>query len=88
MKTKGEKTIKTKSKSKTSIEPTVEKVKIVKAKQLRLNEFLEKNPTLWEVTWAFLWRFFILGLALYLFIAIFITFVAVFITSSMQLIKY
>jgi len=32
---------------------------------IRLKTFLDKNPTLWAVAWAILWRIWVIGFGIY-----------------------
>ena len=82
MKTKEVK--KTKAKALTS--DSEKKVsKVIDKGPLRILDLIDRNPTIWELTWVFLWRIVVLGFCLYFFIGIFIFFVAVLINNVIQL---
>lgn len=77
-----------KTKTKQTVNSHHNEVKFVESKQinisngpLRINEFLNTNPSLWCIVWAFLWRFFILILTLYVSCILLITFISLIIAN-------
>jgi len=86
---KPKKTARTKTKQVTSIAAEAkisEKKELRTAKgPLRLNEFIETNPSLWCISWALMWRAMVLCLTVYISIILLISFASLMISSIFQL---
>ncbi|KKR21444.1 MAG: hypothetical protein UT48_C0008G0021 [Parcubacteria group bacterium GW2011_GWE2_39_37] len=86
---KPKKITKAKTKQVTSIaaETRISEKKEIKINKgpLRLNEFIETNPSLWCISWALMWRAMVLCLSMYISIILLISFASLMISSIFQL---